>query len=45
MFAIVNDTKIETATQKTGITVDLYPRASPMMMFGAAPEVQAFAKF
>lgn len=31
--------------QKTGISVDLYPRARPSMIFGAAPVLQESANF
>jgi len=40
MAAQVKETRTVIARQKIGITVDTYPRASPLMMFGAAPNLQ-----
>ena len=45
MFARVNDTNIVIAKLNTGIIVELYPRANPAIMLGAAPVAQALANF
>ena len=45
MLARLKLTKIEAAIANTGIAVDLYPKARPRMMFGAAPEDDAWATF
>jgi len=41
MAAHWKEIRTVTARQKIGITVERYPRASPSMMFGAAPNLQA----
>lgn len=45
IFAKENEVRIEITIHKIGIRVDLYPRARPRIIFGAAPLMLAFARF
>lgn len=45
MFPRPKETKIATARQTAGINVERKPRARPLMMLGAAPDLAAFATF